>query len=112
MWISTTMVRYIRENRTSGSVIKDYNIFKQRNFTEFFVKRKGKLRTTHIKLDSRSPTAADTQKRSAKGFRLLRHKELRHEFSRGMDRTPNIPALSSRVDTGILLVLSLVKEVL
>jgi len=37
------MVRYIRENRTSGSVIKDCNILKQINFIEFFVKRKEKL---------------------------------------------------------------------
>jgi hypothetical protein len=43
MWISTTLVRYIRANGTSGSVTKDYNIFQQINVIEFFVKRKGKL---------------------------------------------------------------------
>jgi len=49
-------------------------------------------------------------KQSAKGFRLLKHKELRYEFSRGMVRTPNIPALSSCVGSDILLVLGLLKE--
>jgi len=49
-------------------------------------------------------------KRNTKCFRLLIHKELRYEFSRGMDRTPNIPGLSSCVGSDILLVLGLIRE--
>jgi hypothetical protein len=49
-------------------------------------------------------------KSSATGFRLLIHKELRYEFSGGMDRTTNIPALCSCVGSVSLLVLGPLKN--